>query len=387
VTFAIQVQYFYLKIILLNVCYMSAFVSSVQVHESPQESTVKNNSAECSTEPLSLPEKKSTSSTALKSPVFLKPSRLSATPSSPPTTQASQEPAMASPQQKTASASFSTKVLSQFGPSSLSKGSPFEQLSVTPAQGQQSTSPSVFSFQPAESSVSQVTAGVFVSSPKTSAQQQSSLFSQQLSKTSHPQQSVASPNTNTSITSHVTLTPIFSHPNSAPSTVFGQQAPMPPAVTSHFSQQTAQPVSLFSGISSTPKTTLSVPPLASSFVSSAAGSKPVSMSDPVGEKPMSSSNALGQKSTVTPSTKASIDPGFSVVQSASSGTTGPKCSGFSFTKATEAAESSFQAKPKETVHFDSDISFASLVSKLDKTGFKTGKNSEFQFQMQVVNIC
>jgi hypothetical protein len=266
---------------------------------------------------------------------------------------------MTSQQQETASASFSTKPLSQLGPSSLSIGTLFEQLSVTPAQGQP---PSVFSFQPsAKSSVPQVTAGIFISSPQTSAQQQSSLFSQQLSKPTYPQQSIASSNTNTSITSHTTLTSIFSHPNSASSTIFSQQAPMPLAATSLFGQQT-----LFSTISSIPKTTLSVPPLASSFVSSAAGSKPISVSDPVAETP----NALA------PSTKASVDPGFSVVQSASSGTSAPDHSGLNFTTTTEAAESSFQPKPKEGVLFDSDISFASLASKSDKTGFKTGKNSE-----------
>jgi hypothetical protein len=279
---------------------------------------------------------------------------------------------MSSPQQKTTSASFSTKALSQLGPSSVSIGTLFEQLSVTAAQGQQT--PSVFSFQlPAKGSVPQVTPGIFTGSPQTSSQQQSSLFSQQLSKTTHPQQSVASSNTNTSITSQTTLTSSFSHPSSASPTIFGQQAPMPPAVTSLFSQQTAQPVSLFSSISSVPKTTLSVPPLASSFVSSAAGSKPISVSDPVGEKPMSSSfsNALSLKSTATPSTKASV------VQSASSGTSGPNHSGFNFPKTTESSESSFQPKSKEGVLFDSDISFASLVCKSDKTGFKTGKNSEF----------
>jgi hypothetical protein len=41
----------------------------------------------------------------------------------------------------------------------------------------------------------------------------------------------------------------------------------------------------------------------------------------------------------------------------------------------------------EGVPFDSDVSFASLMSKSDISSFKTGKNSEFQFEIQVVNIC
>lgn len=380
----------------------------VEVHKSLQDSTVKNDSAGSTIQPISSPENKSSSFTTLKSSVLLRPSRLTATASSIPTTQSSeshsQKPAhVTCPQQKVTSASSATKALPQFVPSSLSTGTLFDQLSVTPAQGQQSTSPSVFSFQsPAENSVSQVTTGVFFSSPQTSAQQQSTLFSQQLSKTTHPQQLIASSNLNTSITSQTTSTSIFSHPQSSSATIFGQQAPMSPAVTSLFGQQTAQPISLFSSISSTPKTTVIMPPVGSGFaalgpkpltpastgssettepsgfVFSSAGSKPVSMSDPVGENPVSISlgSVLGLKTTVAPSTEASIDPGFSV-RSASSGTSEPKHSGSNFTKTTEAAESSFQAEEGESVPFlpvDSNLSFAKLASKSDTTGFKTDTN-------------
>jgi hypothetical protein len=92
---------------------------------------------------------------------------------------------------------------------------------------------------------------------------------------------------------------------------------------------------------------------------------------------------------VAPSSEASIDPSFSA-HSASSGTSEPKHGGSNFTKTTEAAESSFPAKEEEGVPFlpvDSDLSFTKLASKSDKPGFKTGKNSEFQFKMQFVDIC
>jgi hypothetical protein len=367
---------------------MITFVSSVQVYESLQDSTVKNDSAGSIIQPISLQENKSTSFTALKTSVLFGQSTPTTTASSTPITQSSQsysqKPAPAtSSQQKVTSASFATKALPQFVPTSVSTGTLFDQLSVTPTQGQQSTSPSVFSFQSsAESSVLQVTPDIFFSSPQTSPQQ-SFPFPQQLSETTHPKQLIASSKLNSSNTSQTNLTSVFSHPQSSSATIFGQQAPSPPAVTSLFGQQTSQPVSQFSSIDSTPKTTFIMPPLGSCFA--ALGSKPVptastGSSETTKPKPVSISfsSALGLKSTVTPSTKASIHPGFSVMHSTSSGTSEPKHSGSNFSKTTEAAESSFQAKEGEGVPFlpfDSSLSFANLASKSDKPGFKTGKNS------------
>ncbi|PNF19022.1 hypothetical protein B7P43_G11805 [Cryptotermes secundus] len=359
--------------------------TEIEVHKSLQDSTVKSDSAASSIQPKSSPGNESTSFTALKPTVLLRPSRLAATATTQPSESHSQKLAHeTSPQQKVTSTSFATKALPQFVSSSLPTGTLFDQLL---AQGQQTTSPTVFSFQSAENSVSQVTPGIFFGSLQTSAQHQSSLFPQQLSKTTHPQQLIASSNVNTSITSQTTLTSVFSHPQSSSATIFGQR--------------TVQPVSLFSGISSTPTTTI-MPPLGpgftalgpkpvppgstgsseatkpSGFVFSPAGSKPASVSDPVGEKPVNIrfSEVLGLKTTVAPSTQVSVDPVFSA-HSASSGTSEPKHGGSSFIKTTEAAESSFQTKEGEGVPFlpvDSDLSFAKLASKSEKLGFKTDTN-------------
>jgi hypothetical protein len=315
---------------------------------------------------------------------------------------------------KVTPATSEMKMLPQFIPTSVSTGIPFGQLSVTLAQVQQTPPPSVFSIHSsAEKSVSQPTPSTFYSSPQTSVQQQSFLFGQQLSKTTQPQQLIASPKLNISITSETTLTSVFSHPQSSVSSshTFGKQAvstTFQPAGTSVFGQPAAQQTSLFPSIDSTSKTPFTMPKLGSgfaalgskpvstassatsevsspsSFVFSPAGSKPTPTSDPAGVKPLSFSfnSALGQKSIAAPHTKVTIDPGFSVMHSSGSGITVTKPSGFNFDAATEAGESSFQTNDVEGVPFlpfDSSLSFANLASKSQQPGFKTGKNCELVF--------
>jgi len=280
--------------------------------------------------------------------------------------------------------------------------SQFVPVSGSPAQGQQTTMPSVFSFQSSAD-----TPSTFLSSPQTAAQQQSSPFLPQVSGRTHPQQLIASPKLNASITSQTNVTSIFSNPQSSTTAIFSAQAaPLAssqPVSTSPFSQQTSQQTSSSSSDSSLPKTpfvesgfaafgskptstassTSCETTKSSGFTFSSAGLKPPSVSDPVEGKPFSLS--FGQKSTALSSTNDSIDPGFSVVQCAGTGISKPKHSGFSFGTSVEAAESSFQGKEVEGVSFlpsDTSLSFANLASKSGHLGFKTGKNSEFLGETQ-----
>jgi hypothetical protein len=265
--------------------------------------------------------------------------------------------------------------------------------------------PSVFSFQSSSD-----TPSTFLSSPQTAAQQQSSPFLPQVSGRIHPQQLIASPKLNASITSQTNVTSIFSNPQSSTTANFSEQA-LPlvssqPVSTSPFGQQTSQHTSSSSSDSSLPKapfvgsgfaafsskptstasSTSCETTKSSGFTFSSGGLKPASTSDPVEAKPFSLSfGSLGQKSTALPSTNDSIDPGFSVVESPGSGISKPKQSGFSFGTSVEAAESSFQGKEVEGVPFlpsDTSLSFATLASNSGHLGFKTGKNSELLRETQ-----
>jgi hypothetical protein len=313
------------------------------------------------------------------------------------------------------SATCETKTLSPFIPVAVSTGMSFGQASVTPSQGQQITS-SVFSIQSsAGSSVPQLTPSTFFSSPQISAQHQSPLLANLLSKTTLPQQLIVSPKLNTRTTIQTPLTSIFSHPQSSVlvTPVFGQQAVATPAphsaITSRLGEQTTQHTSSFASIDSPPKATFTMPALGSGFatrgskltstassavsetkpsgfVFSSAESKPSSASEPAGVKPSSFSNAVGLKSSAAPTTKTDADPGFCVVPSATSDISKPKNSGFNFGVATEAAESSFQKKELEGVPFlpvDSNLSFASLASKSEQPVFKTGKNHIYCFKCRL----
>jgi hypothetical protein len=282
--------------------------------------------------------------------------------------------------------------------------SQFVPVSGSSAQGQQTTMPSVFSFQ---SSVD--TSSTFSSSPQTSAQQESSPFLPQVSGRTHPQQLIASPKLNTGITSQTNVTSIFSDPQSSTTVIFSEQAApvasSQPVSSSLFGQQTSQHISSSSSDSSLPTAPFVVSGFAafgskptttasstscettksSGFTFSSAGLKP-SISDPVEVKPFSLSfGTLDQKSTPLPSTKDTIDPGFSVVHSVGSGISKPQHSGFSLGTSVEAAESSFQTKEVEGVSFlpsDSSLSFASLASKSGQLGFKAGKHPEFLRETQ-----
>jgi hypothetical protein len=224
----------------------------------------------------------------------------------------------------------------------------------------------------------------------------------------HPQQLIASPKLNASITSQTNVTSIFSNPQSSTTAVFSEQAvPLAssqPVSTSLFGQQTSQHTSSSSSDMSLPKasfvgtgfaafgskptstasSTSCETTKSSGFTFSSAGLKPPSVSDPVEAKPFSLSfGTLSQKSTALPSTNVSIDPGFSPVQSAGSGISKPKH--FSFGTSVEAAESSLQGKEVEGVPFlpsDTSLSFATLASNSGHLGFKTGKNSEFLRETQ-----
>jgi hypothetical protein len=259
--------------------------------------------------------------------------------------------------------------------------------------------PSVFSFQSSAD-----TSSTFLSSPQTAAQQQSSPFLPQMSGRTHPQQLIASPKLNASITSQTNVTSIFSNPQSSTTAILSEQAALlassQPVSISPFGQQTSQHTSSSSTDSSLPKAPFvgsgfaafgSKPASTASsascettkssgFTLSSAGLKPPSVSDPVEAKPFNLSfGTLGQKSTELPST---IDPGFSVVQSSGSK---PKHSSFRFSTSVEAAESSFQGKEVESVSFlpsDTSLSFATLASSSGHLGFKTGKNSEFLGETQ-----
>jgi hypothetical protein len=292
-------------------------------------------------------------------------------------------------------------------PATTSTWSQFVPVSGSSAQGQQTTMPSVFSFQSSAD-----TSSTFSSLPQTLAQPQSSPFLSQVSGRTQPPQLIASPKLSTGITSQTNVTSIFSHPQSSTTAIFSEQtsplASSQPVSSSLFGQQTSQHTSSsssdsslpaapfvgsgFAAFGSKPTTTASSTSCEttkpSGFTFSSAGLKSPSISDPAEAKPLSSSfGTLGQKSTPLPSTKDSIDidPGFSVVQSAGSGISKPKNSGFSFGASVEAAESSFQTKEVEGVSFlpsDSSLSFASLASKSGQLGFKTGKNPEFLRETQ-----
>lgn len=344
-------------------------------------------------QPTSSPEKRSTLFTALKAPVLFGQSMLTTTASSTATMQSSQS---YSQKLATVTASQQAPLMSVIAtPATTNTWSQFVPVSGSPAQGQQTTVPSVFSFQSSAD-----TPSTFLSSPQTTAQQQISPFFPQVSGRTHPHQLIASPKLNASITSQTNVTSIFSNPQSSTTAIFSQQA-MPhassqPVSTSPFGQQTSQHTSSSSSDSSLPKapfvgsgfaafdskptstasSTSCETTKSSGFTFSSAGVKPPSVSEPVEAKPFSFVT-LGQKSTALPST---TDPGFNVVQSAGSGISKSKLSGFSFGTSVEAAESSFQDKEVEGVPFlpsDTSLSFATLASNSGHLGFKTGKNCKF----------
>jgi E3 SUMO-protein ligase RanBP2 len=371
--------------------------AEVEVHKSMQGSTVQKDGAGSSIQPTSSPENSSILFTSLKSPVLFGQPMPSTTASSTATTQSNQS----------YSQKLATVTASQQGPlmsvtvtsATTNTWSQFVPVSGSPAQGQQTTMPSVFSFQSSAD-----TPSTFLSSPQTAAQQQSSPFLPQVSGRTHPQQLIASPKLNASITSQTNVTSIFSNPQSSTTAIFSAQAaPLAssqPVSTSPFSQQTSQQTSSSSSDSSLPKTpfvesgfaafgskptstassTSCETTKSSGFTFSSAGLKPPSVSDPVEGKPFSLS--FGQKSTALSSTNDSIDPGFSVVQCAGTGISKPKHSGFSFGTSVEAAESSFQGKEVEGVSFlpsDTSLSFANLASKSGHLGFKTDNSKNFSW--------
>jgi hypothetical protein len=364
---------------------------------------VQKDGAGSTIQPTSSPENRSALFTALKAPVLFEQSMPTTTASSTATTQSNQ-----SYSQKLASvtASQQASVMTvKVTPATTNTWSQFVPVSGSPAQGQQTALPLVFSFQSSAD-----TPSTFLTSPQMSAQQQSSPFLPQVSGRTHPQQLIASPKLNASITSQTNVTSVFTNPQSSAAAIFSEQAaPLAssqPVSTSSFGQLTSQHTSSSSSDSSMPKAPFigsGFAPLGSKptstasstscettestgFTFSSAGLKTPSTSDPVEVKPFGLSfGSLGQKSTVLPSTKDSIDPGFSVVQSAGSAISKPKHSGFSFGMPVEAAESSFQTKEVEGVPFlpsDSSLSFASLASKSGHLGFKTGKHSEFLRETQ-----
>lgn len=352
---------------------------------------MQKDGAGSSIQSTSSPENRSTLFTALKAPVLFGQSMPTTTASSTATTQSNQ-----SYSQKLAAvtASQQAPLMSvTVTPATTNTWSQFVPVSGSPAQGQQTTMPSVFSFQSSAD-----TSSTFLSSPQTAAQQQSSPFLPQVSGRTHPQQLIASPKLNASITSQTNVTSIFSNPQSSTTAIFSEQAaPLAssqPVSISPFGQQTSQHTSSSSTDSSLPKapfvgsgfaafgskptstasssSTSCDTTKSSGFTFSSAGLKPQSISDPVEAKPFSLSfGTLGQKSTELPST---IDPG-SVVRSSGSK---PKHSSFRFSTSVEAAESSFQGKEVESVSFlpsDTSLSFATLASSSGHLGFKTGKNS------------
>jgi hypothetical protein len=173
---------------------------------------------------------------------------------------------------------------------------------------------------------------------------------------------------------------------------FGQQTSLH---TSSLSSDSSVPKAPFLGsgvaaFDSKPTTTASSTTCettkSSGYTFSSAGLKPSSISGPVEAKAfILSSGTLGQKSTTLLSTNDSVDPVFSIVQSAGSGVSEPKHSGFSFGTPVKAPESSFQDKEVEDVPFlpsDTSLSFATLASNSGHLGFKTGKNSEFLREIQ-----
>jgi hypothetical protein len=366
---------------------------------------VQKDGAGSSIQPTSSPESKSTVFTALKAPVLIGQSTPTTAASSTASTQSSQSysqkltPAAALKlasviSVKVTSAAPEAKTLPQFVP-----------VSGSPAQGQQPALLSVFSFHtPAD------TQSTFLSSPQTLAQQHGSPFLQQVPGITHPQRLIAAPKLNASITSQTNVTSIFSNPQSSTTATFSEQAApiasSEPVSTSLFSEQTTQHTSPSSSIDTSASKTPFVgsgfaafgskpTPTTSSTSSettkstgvsfSSAGLKPASISDPIGVKPFSLNfSTLSQKSTPTPSTQTSIDPGFS-----GSGTSKPKHSGFTFGTSTDTAESSFQTKEVEGVPFlpsDSSLSFASLANKSGNSGFKTGKNSELTQKRGSINL-
>lgn len=361
---------------------------------------MQKDGAGSSIQPTSSPENRSTLFTALKAPVLFGQSMPTTTASSTATTQSNQS---YSQKLATVTASQQAPLMSvTVTPATTSTWSQFVPVSGSQAQGQQTTMPSVFSFQSSTD-----TPSTFLSSPQTVAQQQSSPFLPQVSGRTHPQQLIASPKLNASITSQTNVTSIFSNPQSSTTAILSEQgAPLAssqPVSISPFGQQTSQHISSsstdpslpkapcvgsgFAAFGSKPASTASSPSCEttkpSGFTFSSAGLKPPSISDPVEAKPFNLSfGTLGQKSTALPST---IDPGFSVVQSSGSGISKPKHSGFSFGTSVEAAESSFQGKEVEGVPFlpsDTSLSFATLASSSGHLGFKTGKNSEFLSETQ-----
>lgn len=364
---------------------------------------MQKDGAGSSIQPTSSPENRSTLFTALKAPVLFGQSMPTTTASSTATTQSSQS---YSQKLATVTASQQAPLMSvTVTPATTSTWSQFVPVSGSAAQGQQTTMTSVFSFQSSAD-----TSSTSLSSPQTAAQQQSSPFLPQASGRTHPQQLIASPKLNTSITSQTNVTSIFSNPQSSTTAIFSEQAvpiaSSQPVSTSPFGQQISQHTSSSSSDSSLPKapflgsgvvafgsnptttasSTTCETTKSSSFTFSSAGLKPSSISGPVEAKAFSLSfGTLGQKSTTLPSTNDSIDPGFSVVQSAGSGISKPKHSGFSFGTSVEAPESSLQGKEVEGVPFlpsDTSLSFATLASNSGHLGFKTGKNSEFLRETQ-----
>jgi len=364
---------------------------------------VQKDGAGSSIQAASSTENRSTLFTALKAPVLFGQPMPTTTASSTATTQSNQS---YSQKLATVTASQQTPLMSvTVTPATTNTWSQFVPVSGSPAQGQQTTMSSVFSFQSSTD-----TPSTFLSSPQTTAQHQSSPFLPQVSGRTHPQQLIASPKLNASITSQTNVTSIFSNPQSSTTAIFSEQAaPLAlsqPVSTSPFGQQTSRHTSSSSSDSSLPKapfvgsgfapfgskptstasSTSCETTKSSGFTFSSAGLKPPSISDPVEAKPLSLSfGTLGQKSTALPSTKVSIDPGFSVVQSAGSGISKSKHGGFSFSTSVEAAESSFQGKEVEGVPFlpsDTSLSFATLASSSGHLGFKTGKNSEFLRETQ-----
>ena len=354
-----------------------------------------------SIQPTSSPENRSTLFSALKAPVLFGQSIPTTTASSTATTQSNQS---YSQKLATVTASQQAPLMSvTVTPAITNTWSQFVPVSGSPAQGQQTTMPSVFNFQS-----SAETPSTFLSSPQTAAQQQSSPFLPQVSGRTHPQQLIASPKLNASITSQTNVTSIFSNPQSSTTAIFSEQAApfasSQPVSTSLFGQQTSQHTSSSSSDLSVPKapsvgsgfTAFGSKPTStasstscettksSGFTISSAGLKPPSISDPVEAKPFSlTSVTLGQKSTTLPSTNYSVDPGFSPVRSAGLDIFKPKR--FSFGTSVEAAESSFQGKEVEGVPFlpsDTSLSFAALASNSEHLGFKTGKNSEFLRETQ-----
>lgn len=364
---------------------------------------MQKDGAGSSIQPTSSPENRSTLFTALKAPVLFGQSMPTTTASSTATTQSSQS---YSHKLATVTTSQQAPLMSvTVTPATTSTWSQFVPVSGSSAQGQQTTIPSVFSFQSSAG-----TPSTFLSSPQTAAQQQSSPFLPQVSGRTHPQQLIASPKLNASITSQTNVTSIFSNPQISTTAIFSEQAvPLASSQlvsTSPFGQQTSQNTSSSSSDSSLSKAPIvgsgfaafdSKPTSTSSstscettkssgFTFSSAGLKSPSISDPVEAKPFSLSfSTVGQKSTVLPSTNVSIDPGFSVVRSATSGISKPKHSGFSFGTSVETAESSFQGKEVEGVPFlpsDTSLSFANLASNSGHLGFKTGKHFEFLRETQ-----